>query len=305
MNPRFPIYIVSKGRWHKGRRLTARSLERMQVPYNIVVEESQYQDYLAATDPAWGTVLILDPAFQRDYPTLDRLGMTKSLGPGPARNFAWHHAIQSGAAWHWVMDDNLRYFFYLNKNQKIRVMDGTIFWNMEEWALRYMNLGMCGPAYESMTPRREKRPPYKLNTRIYSCNLIRNDLKFRWRGRYNEDTILSLDMMYGGWCTAQFNAFLQDKVATQKIKGGNTDEFYIPEAEADKLRGTLEKSRMLVKTYPKIARLVKRYDRWHHHVDYDTFKGLRLIRRPDAVISDEPNYNLRVVQIKDEPASRW
>jgi hypothetical protein len=149
----------------------------------------------------------------------------------------------------------------------------------------------------SMTPRKCKRPEFKRNTRIYSCNLIRNDLKFRWRGRYNEDTILSLDMLFGGWCTAQFNVFLQDKVATQKIRGGNTDEFYIRE-------GTLEKSRMLVKTYPEVARLVKRYNRWHHHVDYSRFEGLHLIRKPDA--SAEPiDYNMRVIQIKDAPTSRW
>jgi len=44
--------------------------------------------------------------------------------------------------------------------------------------------------------------------------LIRNDVPYRWRGRYNEDTDLSLRMLKDRWCTIQFNAFLQGKAAT-------------------------------------------------------------------------------------------
>ena len=44
------------------------------------------------------------------------------------------------------------------------------------------------------------------HSRIYSCNLIRTDIPYRWRGRYNEDTILSLDILRGGHCTLLFNA---------------------------------------------------------------------------------------------------
>ena len=52
-------------------------------------------------------------------------------------------------------------------------------------------------------------PPFKANTRIYSCILIDNALPFRWRGRYNEDTDLSLRVLKAGLCTIQFNAFLR------------------------------------------------------------------------------------------------
>jgi hypothetical protein len=110
-----------------------------------------------------------------------------------------------------------------------------------------------------------------MNTRIYSCNLIRNDVPFRWRGRYNEDTDISLRMLKAGWCTIQFNAFLQGKVATQTVKGGNTAEFYARE-------GTLAKSLMQVQLHPDVSRLVKKYGRWHHYVDYAPFKKNRLIR---------------------------
>ena len=50
MNPEYPIYIVSKGRWET--RLTSRALEEMNVPYHIIVEKSEYDKYAAVIDPA-------------------------------------------------------------------------------------------------------------------------------------------------------------------------------------------------------------------------------------------------------------
>jgi len=43
MNPRFPVYIVSKNRWE--RNPTSRALKEMMVPFFVVVEESQFDDY--------------------------------------------------------------------------------------------------------------------------------------------------------------------------------------------------------------------------------------------------------------------
>jgi hypothetical protein len=118
---------------------------------------------------------------------------------------------------------------------------------------------------------KQKYPPFVLNTRIYSCNFIRNDIPYRWRGRYNEDTDLSLRILKDGWCTVQFNVFIQKKINTQKIAGGNTKEFYAEE-------GTLPKSKMQVKLHPDVSKLVIRFNRWHHHVDYRQFKYNKLKR---------------------------
>src|SRR5262245_56794883 len=150
---------------------------------------------------------------------------------------------------------------------------------------------MVGPNYEMFVLRREPRPPATLNTRVYSCNLIRNDVPFRWRGRYNEDTDLSLRMLKAGWCTAQFNAFLQKKIATQRMKGGCTDEFYVPE-------GTLPKSQMLAELHPDVARVSWKYGRWHHQVDYRPFKGNRLKFKPGLQIPESANeYGMQLVQV--------
>lgn len=282
MNPKFPLYIVSKGRWES--RLTSKTLERLQVPYFIVIEEQEYAQYSAVIDKE--KILVLDKKYQRDYDTFDELGLTKSVGPGAARNFVWDHSIAGGYPWHWVMDDNIRAFYRLHKNKRLRVGDGTIFRCMEDFVLRYENVAMAGPNYYMFAPDRQKCPPFITNTRIYSCNLIRNDSPFRWRGRYNEDTDLSLRMLKAGWCTIQFNAFLQNKVATQKIKGGNTAEFYAQE-------GTYNKSRMQVEMHPDVSRMVFKFGRVHHHVDYSRFKSLRLRLRSDIQITDgADNYGM-------------
>ncbi len=268
--PRFPLYIPSKGRAETAR--TPRALRRIGVPFTIVVERQEYDEYADYFEPS--ELLVLDPQYQRGYETLDDLGDSKSKGPGPARNFIWDHSISRGFDWHWVMDDNIIDFYRLNENQRIPFGDGTPFHAMESFVLRYVNIGMAGPQYVMFAPSRTALPPFVINTRIYSCNLIRNDLPFRWRGRYNEDTDLSLVMLKNGWATVQFNAFLQFKMNTQKLAGGNTDAFYASE-------GTLPKSLMLARTHPDVARVVWRFHRWHHHVDYSPFKSMGLIRRPD------------------------
>ena len=41
--PKYPIYIISKGRWDS--RMTQRTMEELKLPYRIVIEESEYDKY--------------------------------------------------------------------------------------------------------------------------------------------------------------------------------------------------------------------------------------------------------------------
>jgi hypothetical protein len=187
------------------------------------------------------------------------------------------------------MDDNIKAFRRLHHGAKIKVSDGAIFAAMEDFALRYENIAMAGPNYGMFAYEADSSTikPFVLNTRIYSCNLIRNDVPMRWRGRYNEDTILSLDMLKAGWCTVQFNAFLQDKVRTQTLSGGNTAEFYAAE-------GTAPKSGMLRRVHPDCTRLVEKYGRAHHRIEYSRI-ALPVLRRRQGVASVVRDYAMRLV----------
>jgi hypothetical protein len=292
-NPKYPVYIVSKGRADS--RLTSKSLERMNVPYYIAIEPQDYKDYSAVIDPK--KILVLPFSNHGD-------------GPGRARNWCWDHSISIGAEKHWVLDDNIADFYRLHKNQRIRVESGAIFRAAEDFIDRFENVPISGFQYRFFIAPNSYYPPFVKNTRIYSCLLISNDCKHRWRGRYNEDTDICLRVLKDGDCTIQFNAFLQGKAATQTLKGGNTDEFYHRESKdgnIDKTKwrdgklnaeGTINKSKMLYDLHPDVTTIVWKYGRWHHFVDYTPFKKIELRYKKDFDINKLAkvnNYGMKYV----------
>lgn len=254
-NPKYPVYVVSKGRWES--RLTVKALQRKNIPFRVVVEPQEFDNYAAVIDPA--NILTLP---------FGNLG----LGSIPARNWIWEHSIEAGAERHWILDDNLRDFYRLNNNMKYRVDSGVTFKACEDFVERYENVALAGMQYELFVPRIYKHNPFILNTRVYSCILIKNDLTYRWRGRYNEDTDLSLQALKDGWCTVLFVAFLADKVATLSMKGGNTDELY-------KDDGRLLMAQSLQAQHPDVTEIKRRWGRWQHVVNYKPFKGNKLIKK--------------------------
>ena len=267
MLPSFPIYIVSKGRFNNG--LTTRALHEMNVPHYIVVEKTELDLY--KNGRCYGEILVLPERYKIEYEVCDNLGLTKSVGAGAARNFCIDHSLSNGFARHWVMDDNIDAFHYLNRNEKFEVRTGATLKAAEDFVCRYANVPVSGLNYYSFCKKTDKVAPYILNTRIYSCLLIDNHSGYRWRGRYNEDTDLSLRVLKDGLCTIQFNAFLCGKITTQRMRGGNSSEFYDDE-------GTLPKSKMLEEMHPDVAKVVFKFNRWHHYVDYTPFKKNRLIK---------------------------
>ncbi len=294
MNPEYPIYIVSKGRWES--RLTSKALERMGVPYFIIVEESDYKKYAEVIHSY--KILILPQQYIDAYDTFDNLGTGKGVGPGAARNYAWDHSVDKGFSRHWVMDDNIAAFNRLNRNYQIKVDSGTIFKVAEYFVDRYTNIAIAGLQYDFFIKAKTVVPPIILNTRIYSCLLIKNDINYHWRGRYNEDTDLCIRVLKDGWCTVEFNAFTQEKATTQTMRGGNSAEFYDVE-------GTKPKSQMLADMHPDVAKVVWRFNRWHHHVNYKSFKDNKLIPVHDLIIKNKVNnYGMVLVDLQDPDVNK-
>ena len=291
-NPTNPVYIVSKGR--SDTMITSKSLSRMKVPHYIVVEPQDEEAYDKA----------LDKFNIRDYVTLIVAPFSNhGDGPGRARNFAWDHSISIGADKHWVLDDNISDFYRLHQNYRIRVESGVIFKAAEDFVDRFENVPISGFQYRFFIAPNQSYPPYVKNTRIYSTLLIDNNCKHRWRGRYNEDTDICLRVLKDGDCTIQFNAFLQGKAATQTVKGGNTEEFYHKEGiekniwiDGVNAEGTRNKSEMLVRMHPDVARMVWRYKRWHHYVDYSPFKKNELRYKKDIMLpKSNDEYGMKLV----------
>ena len=269
MNPKYPVYVISKGRWES--RLTSKALERMKVPYHIVVEPQEFDNYASVIDKQ----KILTLPFS-------------NLGQGsiPARNWVWEHSISVNAKKHWIMDDNIYDFYRLNRNTRNIVQTGTIFKICEDFTDRYENVPISGLNYRFFMVPTDSHPPYYLNTRVYSCILINNTLKHRWRGRYNEDTDLCIRALKDGFCTILFNAFLQEKAGTMTVKGGNTDELYADD-------GRLKMAKSLQKQHPDICTITWKFNRWQHQVNYTVFEKNKLIRKKNVEIKQGiDNYGL-------------
>ena len=245
--------------------MTSSALERMGVPYKIVVEPQEANAYRQVIDPA--KILVLP---------------FKNLGKGgiPARNWVWRHSLKTGAKRHWILDDNISYFLRRDNGAKIRCRSMNIFRACEDLVDRYSNVGMAGFNYQQFVISMQYVPQVTLNTRIYSCILIDNRLAKQvshrdqlWRGKFNEDTDLSLRFLKKGLCTILFNAFLIKKGATMKMQGGNTEEVY------DKGKARKEFAISLQKQHPDIVDVVHRFGRWHHYVNYRAFSANKLIER--------------------------
>lgn len=280
MKPLHDIYVISKGRAES--RLTSKALEEMNVPYRIVVEPQEYDDYATVIAPE---KILVTP--------FSNLG----CGSIPVRNFVWEHSIASNEKWHWILDDNISGFYRLFHNLKIPCLAGSIFRAAEEFVDRYENIALSGFDYFMFARRKYKEPPFLLNRRIYSCILIRNDIPYRWRGLYNEDTDLSLRVLKDGWCTIMFHAFLAYKMTTLTMKGGNESLY--------KGDGRWKMAQSLVEQHPDVATITRKWGRWQHQVDYSPFKRNQLKMKSGLAIPDEPNEFGMVLEMDPGATLPW
>ena len=273
MNPDFPVFVPTKGRWNTP--FTIKALQSIGVPFKAVIESQEYDAYAAVIGEE---NLIVLPHQNK--------GLTIT------RNWIWDYAqYELKTPYFWTMDDNIREFYRLHQNIKYRVDSGTFLRVMEQFAQRYTNLFICGMAYEMFVPRKQKSPPFILNTRIYSNMLIRTDIPFRNVTFYNDDTDLCLRILKAGFCTVQFCAFLASKIATMQVKGGMTDYY-------EKTNKRLEFAQELQRAHPDVVKIVWRYNRWHHQVDYRPFKNNKLIRKSGVEIPEgTDNYGMKLVRI--------
>ena len=250
---RYPVYVISKGRAR--RCITARMLSQGGVPFTLVVEEQEADEYRAA---GWGDHLAILPF--------------RDLGAIPARNWCWEHAIEQGADRHWILDDNIQNMQRWHQGRRLAVDERFALSVMEEFTDRYTNIGISGPNYVMFATGHAA--PIFLNVRVYSALLIRNDMPYRWRGTYNADTDLCLQVLTGGLCTVLFNALLIQKIRTMQMRGGNTERY-----QGD---GRLRMARSLERVWPGIVETKRRYERPQHVIKgqsrmFDT----PLIRRTD------------------------
>lgn len=281
MKPRYPVYIISKGRYENC--LTAKFMIEDKVDFKLVVEPQEKNEYASR----YGAERILVLPFQN-------LG----LGSIPARNWCWEHSKAAGHKRHWIFDDNIRMVRRNHKGKRIRCNTNGALCATEDFTDRYTNIGIAGLNYTFFAIT--KMPPFYLNVHVYSCLLIDNSMEYRWRGRYNEDTDLCLQVLSGNLCTVLMNAFLIDKTATMTMKGGNTDVLY-------KGDGRLVMARSLERVWPGVVKTDRRFQR-PQHVVKDSWRKFdtALIRRTDIDWDklESNNYGMKLKQVKEQVKSK-
>lgn len=273
--PKYPIYIPTKGRFNS--RKTVKALTDMSVFYRVVIEKHEYRLYSRILDDS--QILILPYSMPNDSSQLVT-----------TRNWIKAHSINEGHKRHWQFDDNIKAFYRMNNNKRYKVSTGSIFKCVEDFTDRYKNIAMAGLNYMNYAIP-DGRPPYFLNSRVYSMSLVNNELPYLWRGIFNDDTDICLRMLKDGYCTINFNAFSGDKDATMTTKGGNT-----PIYTTGDLRCNFVDS--LIDQHPNHVKKVWRFGRWHHQVNYKPFKKNKLIRvdNYDEIVKDRNNeYGMKLI----------
>lgn len=277
--PRYPIFVPSKNRYQGRRALTVKCLTTNRVPFYLVCELHEREEYEHLLGDGPGQVLTLP---------FSNLG----LGSIPARNWIKDYATDTlGAARHWQIDDNVIEFRRFYRGKRIPCAAGVALRVCEDFTDRYENVAVSGLNYQMFAVKATK--PFVTNCHVYSCTLVNNAAPYRWRGRYNEDTDLCLQALAGGWCTVLLNVFLANKLRTMAMPGGNTDLLYTDD-------GRLKMARELERRWPGVVTVERRFQRPQHVVNWKKFDTpLRL--RDGLNLSEmtaEDEYGLSIVETK-------
>jgi len=281
INPRYPIYIPSKDRAELNG--TANVFIKDKIKFKIVLEPSQVKKYSQYYDPDLFLIMPKDNM--------------KLLG---SRLWIREHSIKNGFKRHWQFDDNITAFYFKWKGINIPVDSGKAIRIVEDFTDRYVNIGISGFNYDFFTTSSLKKP-MRINCHVYSACLINNEMPYKWRLFYNDDTDLCLQVLTNNLCTVQFNILNVHKLRTMTVKGGNTDDLY-------KGSGRLKMARTLEEVWPQYVETKWRFGRPQHVVknSWRMFKQ-PLIRRKDIDWEDLPkidDYGLKPKQVKQQIKSK-
>ena len=265
MIPRYPIYIPSKGRSDSN--LTANILNQNEIPFHVVVEPQETKAYIDAL----GEDKVLELPFSN-------LG----LGVVPARNWIKDYAREDGTARHWQLDDDIKGIVWRSGGKVVQCSPGKALSCIEDFVDRYENVALAGLTASAFGWAKKK--PFSLNQQVYGCVLTLNSLSQRYRGKYSEDTDMSLQVLSDGWCTILINIFMCDHSPTF-TEGGHTVETY-------KDDGRMKMARSLKRQWPGIVSIKRRWGR-------PTQTLGQVWRKIDTPLIKKKGVNLKEIQPND------
>lgn len=217
----FPISILSYGRYLSNK--TSKFLVQCKIKHYIFVEKSEYQAYLGNY---YNYLTDQDKKFVRIIDTGEDFHL-KNLGGTPVRNFILDYWLEEGYDRCWMLDDNINYYTRYNQGQKIRIYSDLIFSSIEQYIKPYENIGVCSHNLSGFTTNGRSRTIIVPNEKHYSSLLLLTHKQFRFKHKYNEDVLISIDYIIGGKHNFCFNHMLFDKNTSGSEVGGNTNTIYM------------------------------------------------------------------------------
>lgn len=196
---KFKIYIPSKGR--ANRCFTAMYLKNNNIPFNIVVEPNDYDNYLEVYSK--DELVVLD---------------ANSKGLSYARNFIKRFSLSRGEDYHWQLDDDISYLVKRIDGKNLKINPLEIFNEVEEKTLKYKNIKVSG--LKDVVFAWTKKEARNVNKLIASAFLVENDLGINWSDNMIEDIDYCIQVLEKGYCTLIFNRLAYQKKPNNKDLGG-------------------------------------------------------------------------------------
>jgi TET-associated glycosyltransferase-like protein len=225
--PRYPVYIPTKGRAKIC--TTPKFLVEDGVPFRMVVEPQEHAEYAAI----FGAERLLTLPFS------DR-------GHCEARNWIKAHAKAEGHHRHWQLDDNIISIMQMVKGKRKRCPSGWAFSKCEDLVDRYTNVAVIGLKHQAFIDD----VPLILNRQTYSCFCVLSDLDVNWR-HIPADPDFALQLLKAGWCTMLVQAFVMQKVRSEKMPGGCTP-YYVG-------NGRLLNAQWMRSTWPGLVTIARKH----------------------------------------------
>lgn len=213
---KYPIYVVSFNRFNL-RSHTIDFLEQMNIKYYICIQEQELENYKSSIKKFnWKSATLITSINTTD-------------GSYIQRNKCLTHSYNNGFEKCWILDDNIRGWYYYNNNTKTRLLNHCVFSFLENIIDNIKE--PCGIiSHNYYMDLRTQVSPLQINTKNYSSCLINTKLLFdnniKFRLKYNEDVDLTLQILQKGFKTVSTNFLLCLKMPTLRTKGGNTDSIY-------------------------------------------------------------------------------
>ena len=259
------VYIISKGRPQCH---TAETLCRLNYPGEWFIVCGNNDETLPEYRERWGNhVLVFDWYEEiKHTDTMDNFGFDKKAsGACPVRNATRAISEQRGELRHWQFDDDYldfaRYNPKVNKNETIK--DGRVLFSSMYriaefgYTAHLNNIGFALATIEGNPTRRLKWGP-----RVYNAHNLPStpDLFVPWTGRMNDDTINAVNVWRRGGFEMMVK-YLQLRMEDTQAEAGGLTEMY-------KEDGTVRKTAYCILAAPNTARLVCRFGRYHHDINW-------------------------------------